>query len=386
MTRFFLPCLGLALALGLCTGCSPDTPEVSAGPNGGPDRPTPVVVARPEERSLDHAFLEREATLNPIAYARISTRREGFVRRRLVEEGDIVHEGDPLAELDPTDRELRLAELRASLKRAEATRVEQARARNRAEKLFARHVASESELEDQRSSLDRARAEVEEVRARVKQAEQALAELHILAPMDAVVSGRFIEEGEYLERGDPVAELKRIDSIIAICTISERDLTAVQEGAPARVHVTAFPDRSFEGLVWRIIPNASVESRSFPVWVLLPNPEFLLKPGMSARVTFVRRLERALLIPKDAVLEDETGAYVFVIADDRAERRSVELGPAIADSWSVRSGLSTRDLVVVAGNEDLESGEATQIVELPPPGPPTLPTSLEASRGDASGS
>ena len=119
MTRFFLPSLGLALALGLCTGCSPDTPEVSAGPNGGPDRPTPVVVARPEERSLDHAFLEREATLNPIAYARISTRREGFVRRRLVEEGDIVHEGDPLAELDPTDRELRLAELRASLKPAE---------------------------------------------------------------------------------------------------------------------------------------------------------------------------------------------------------------------------------------------------------------------------
>ncbi len=264
--------------------------------------------------------------------------------------------------------------------------MEQARARNRAEKLFAQHVASESELEDQRSSLDRARAEVEEVRARVKQAEQALEELHILAPMDAVVSSRFIEEGEYLERGDPVAELKRIDSIIAICTVSERDLTAVQEGAPARVHVTAFPDRTFEGLVWKIIPNASVESRSFPVWVLLPNPEFVLKPGMSARVTFVRRLERALLIPKDAVLEDETGAYVFVISDDRAERRSVELGPAVADSWSVRSGLSTHDLVVVTGNEDLESGEATQIVELPPPGPPTLPTSLEASHGDASGS
>ncbi len=386
MTRFFLPSLALALALGLCTGCSPELPEVSASPRGGPDRPTPVVVVRPEERSLDDASLEREATLKPISYARISTRQEGFVRRRLVEEGDIVHEGDLLAELDPTDRELRLAELRASLKRAEATRMEQARARNRAEKLFAQHVASESEVEDQRSSLDRARAEVEEVRARVKQAEQALEELHILAPMDAVVSGRFIEEGEYLERGDPVVELKRIDSIIAVCTIGERDLTAVREGAPARVHVTAFPNRTFEGLVWRIIPNASVESRSFPVWVLLRNPEFILKPGMSARVTFVRRLERALLIPKDAVLEDETGSYVFVIADDRAERRSVELGPAVADSWSVRSGLSTDDLVVVTGNEDLESGETTQIVELPPPGPPTLPASLEASRGDASGS
>ncbi len=344
------------------------------------------MVVRPEERSLEEAFLEREATLYPISVARISTRQEGFVRQRLVEEGDVVHRGDPLAELDATDRRLRLTELRASLQRALATRVEQERGWARVEKLFAQHVISEDEREDQMAALDRARAEVQEARARVERAEQALEELRILAPMDAVVSGRFIEEGEYLERGDPVVELKRIDTMIAICTISERDLHDVREGAPAMVHVTAFPDRTFEGLVWKIIPNASIESRSFPVWVLLRNAGFILKPGMSAQVTFVRSVDRALLIPKDAVLEDDKGSFVFVIEQGYAQRRRVKLCSAVADAWSVRVGLSTEDLVVVTGNEDLEPGETTQIVELPPPGPPTLPTPLEAAHGDASGS
>ena len=58
----------------------------------------------------------------------------------------------------------------------------------------------------------------------------------------------------------------------------------------------------------------------------------------------------------------------------------------LPEFWPDRKKIEANDLVVVTGNEDLTSGEATQTVELPPPGPPTLPTSLKASRGDASGS
>jgi membrane fusion protein (multidrug efflux system) len=152
------------------------------------------------------------------------------------------------------------------------------------------------------------------------------------------------------------------------------------------VHVTAFPERAFEGVIWKIIPDAQLESRSFPVWVRLPNPDFTLKPGMSARVSFVRSLEGVVLVPKDAVLEDADGSFVFVVREDRAERRDIELGPAVESAWSVRSGLSADDLVVVTGNEDLAPGGAVQIVELPPPGRPTLPDRLNAAHGDATGS
>jgi membrane fusion protein (multidrug efflux system) len=107
---------------------------------------------------------------------------------------------------------------------------------------------------------------------------------------------------------------------------------------------------------------------------------------MSARVSFIRALDDALLISKDAVLQDGDEHYVLVVERETATRRPVELGVAIEDRWHVRSGLDGSESVIVAGNEDLDAGTAVQVVELPPPGPPTLPDALKADRAAPAGS
>ena len=191
--------------------------------------------------------------------------------------------------------------------------------------------------------------------------------------MPGVVTQLYTEGGEYLKRGDKVLELKRIDSLVALCTISERYLGHVSEGSSVHVAVTAFPERSLQGLVWKIVGDALLESRSFPVKVLLSNQDLTLKPGMSARVSFVRRVDDGLLVPKDAIIEEDDEHFVFLVTDGQAERRSVELGTAVGDRWHVRAGVSAEDDVVVAGNEDLNAGDAVLLVDLPAPGPPTLP-------------
>jgi membrane fusion protein (multidrug efflux system) len=168
--------------------------------------------------------------------------------------------------------------------------------------------------------------------------------------------------------------------------VNERHVAKIQEGAPAIVEVTGFPGRTFEGLVWKVVPDVEISSRSFPIKVLLPNPDLILTPGMSARVSFIRALDDALLISKDAVLEDGDERYVLVVEGETATRRRVELGAAIADRWHVRSGLDGSESVIVAGNEDLDAGAAVQVVELPPPGPPTLPDALQADRNAPAGS
>jgi RND family efflux transporter MFP subunit len=125
-----------------------------------------------------------------------------------------------------------------------------------------------------------------------------------------------------------------------------------------------------------------VASRSIPVKVLIPNTELLLTPGMSARVRFVRELNRALLVPKDAVMADGDARFVLLVRDGVAERRELELGSSIDDRYHVRSGLEGGESVIVAGNEELEAGTAVQVVELPPPGPPSLPDQLQAERSE----
>ncbi len=367
----------LALALAACSG---DPPEASLSREDGENKVTAVVVERPQVESLDDVFLERESTLLPVAEATISTRQEGFVRDLVPELGDILHEGDLIAEIDPTDRQLRLAELRAALNQAETgLHVEQG-TWERFQKLYKRDVISEGQKDLQLAALERAKSEVAQARARVERAEEDLAQLHIVAPMPGVITQHFTETGEYLERGEAVTRLKRIDVIVALCTVNERFLNEVREGSPALVHVTAYPDRVFEGLVWKVVGDAVVESRSFPVKVLLQNPDLALKPGMSARVSFIRHLQNALLVPKDGVLDAGRSPHVLVVREGLAARLDVELGASIDERWHVRSGVTPADLVIVTGNEDLDPGASVKMVELPPPGRPTLPEPTQAER------
>ncbi len=367
------PLLGGLLAVAM--GCSSE-PAANTG-RGGPmnpeDRVIPVVVVQPEERSLEDTFLEREATIFPFRTTTLSAQQEGLLIRLPPESGDLVHEGDEIAEIDGTDYRLRLAELEADFLKLEATLGERRQAWGRAKELYRRNVVSVGERDERKLELDRAKAELAGARARVERAETDLLGLLVRAPFSGVISALHTQVGTYLKRGDAIAELKQIDWVAAVCTVNERDLRHVHEGATARVTFAAFPGRVFDGLVWKIVPDAVVASRSFPVKILLQNSRAELKPGMSARVAFVRNLDHALLVPKDAVMEDGGETVVWTIIDGKAERRVVETGSAVEDRWQIRSGLAPGERVVVTGNESLRPGSAVEVVELPPPGPPTLP-------------
>jgi RND family efflux transporter MFP subunit len=309
----------------LALACSGSEPDVAAGPPG--DEITPVVVAHPERRTLEDVFLEREATLFQVAEATVSTRQEGFVRTVVPEVGDLLHEGDLIAELDPTEHRLRVDELRARVAR-ERTRLDVEKSNwKRSEELYRKQIVSEGEREEARGRLDRARAQVEEALARLHTGEQDLAELRILAPLPGVVTALSTDEGEYVIRGAVVAHLKRIDAIVAVCTVSERFLGEVVEGGPAIVEVSAFPGKSYPGLIWKVVGDALLESRSFPVKVLIPNPDLALKPGMSARISFRRHVDDAVLVPKDSVLDPAERPHVFVKVVELPPTGVVGAGP-----------------------------------------------------------
>jgi membrane fusion protein (multidrug efflux system) len=362
---------GVLVGLAACSG----EPTADARPGNGEEGPetVPVVVTHPELASLEDVFLEREATLRPIVTTTISAQQEGVIRRIPPEVGDAVHEGDLLVDLNDIEYRLRLDERRADQQKAEVTLEERKRAWARIETLYKKNIISEDERDDVRLSLDRAQAEWEQARVRVERAEVDVQALRILAPFPGVISTIHADVGSYVQRADAILELKRVDWIVALCTVSERDLVHVHEGGSARVTLPAFPGRVFEGLIWKIVPDALVASRSFPVKILLKNPQIELKSGMSARIAFVRRVEDALLVPKDAVEDDGDEQVVWIADEGRAARRVVELGSAFGDRWHVRRGLSVGESVIVTGNEFLEPDTRVEIAVLPPPGPPTLP-------------
>lgn len=378
-----LALLAIPVALSLWVACSGETSNANTRPGGGfGSGPTAVSSVKPELRGLEDTFLEREATLLPVAAPRISTKQEGFVVELGPEVGDYVHAGDVIARIDDTERKLELAEAEAELQQARARLFEARNAWKRASQLWSQKVISAGERDDIKAELEIAQAQVERDQVRVDRAEQALEEVTILAPSDGIITELLTERGEYLQRGDGLFMMKEIGAMVAVCTVSERHIGQIHEGGSVYVHLTAYPNRVFQGLIWKIVPDALVNSRSFPIKIVLPNPDLELKPGMSARVSFVRQLDQAMLVPKDAVLHEGDETFVLVVKDGYAEKRVVELGSAIEDRWHVRTGIAAGDEVIVSGNEKLKAGSAVTVVELPPPGPPTLPALGAADEAD----
>lgn len=359
-------------------GCSGE-PSADARPDGPPQaaKAVPVVVIRPERSTIDDVFLEREASLLPIVVTTVASQQEGVIMQVYPEVGDVVHEGDAIVQMDESDYRLILDERRAELKKAEVTLTERERSWARVEELFEKKIISEDERDGQRLALENARADVDLARARAARAEQDLRSLRIFAPFPAVVAAIHSDVGSYVQRGDAILDLKRVDWIIALCTVNERDLRFVQEGGSVRVTLPAYPGRLFDGLIWKIVPDALVGSRSFPVKILLQNTQIELKSGMSARVEFVRRVEDALLVPKDAVVYDGEQPTVWIAREGKAERRAVELGAAFGDRWHVREGLGVEDAVIVTGNEFLEPDASVEIGELPSEDRTDLPEARE---------
>ncbi|WP_152049406.1 efflux RND transporter periplasmic adaptor subunit [Tautonia marina] len=330
--------------------------------------PTPVAVSTVVSRSVadGRSFV---GSVVPVRESTVGSTVEERVAEFLVDEGERVEAGQPLAklrtrtleiELDGSRAELEamrqeLAELengtrpeelergRAELARAAALRDFAQAARRRIEGLIRNRQASAQELDEvvsnaeaaeqaynsAQAALDlliagprveqvaRARAKVAAQEEVINRLEDRLAEHTIVAPFTGYVVTEHTEVGQWLGRGDPVVDLVELDRVDVEASVVEDDIRYISVGTSARVEVSSLPDKAFTGAVALVVPQADLRSRSFPVKVRLTNEDVhgtpILKAGMIARVTLPVGPEHpALLVPKDALVLGGPSPRVFV--------------------------------------------------------------------------
>ena len=169
-----------------------------------------------------------------------------------------------------------------------------------------------------------------------------------------------------MSRGGLVARIAELDTVEIETQVPESSIASLRVGADVRLDFDAAPDRAWIGKVARIVPQADLRSRSFPVRIQLENRVVdgvpLLKGGMLARAWLpVGAMDNVTVVPKDALVLGGPIPIVFCIdsADGKTGTvRPVEiaLGSAIEGHVAVRSGLQPGLLVVVRGNERLRPG------------------------------
>jgi HlyD family secretion protein len=208
----------------------------------------------------------------------VSPEVAGRIAKLPPQEGTALKKGDPVAQLDPTDYELKRDESRATAKIAEADL-------RRIQQVFDNKSATQKQMDD-------APASYELTKTRLAIAEKAVADCAVKAPMSGVVTIRNREEGEFVGIGTPLITLSRLDEVWLSVYIPADRLGQVKFGQTARVKIDG--DKTmYNGTVTFVSPEAEFTPRNvqtpderaklvYRVKITLPNPEGIFKPGMPA--------------------------------------------------------------------------------------------------------
>lgn len=312
------------------------------------------------------------ATQSGVVAARVGAPVKGF----LVEVGDRVERGDPLAMLNDEVLAARRAQAAAALAEARArlrTRREQlALARQeleRVERLKSSAAFSQARYEDQRQEVAIASAEVASAEAEIDSAEAdlRLAEINlkdteVRAPYTGAITQRMVEAGAYVGVGEPLVRMVADQSLEVEVQVPYKRLAALNVGE--EVDLVLEDGSRHTARIRAILPQENPQTRTRTVRAVpdFDAPNQPLASGQSVTVYVPLGDSRDVLsVHKDAVIRREGRASVFVYADGKAEVRPVQLGAEVGNRFEVVEGLDAGSLAIVRGNERLRPGDDVEI-------------------------
>ena len=213
-------------------------------------------------------------------------------------------------------------------------------------------------------AVQSAQAGVESARAAVAIAQKAVADAVVRSPYAGYVSSRPVAVGEYVTPASVVATVLRTNPIKLQLLVPEADAPHLTPGMGVSLEVDAFRDRKFAGSVSAFNPAIDPASRSATVEALVQNPDNALRSGMFATARIARQGGgRAVYVPRAAVLNDQnTQSYrVFVIQNDTAKLRVVQLGTEEGDWIQIVSGVEPDETVATSNLPQLFEGARVRV-------------------------
>lgn len=322
-----------------------------------PQQPLMAVSSMDAATANWHPVITTIGSVAPIQGVSLSAEGEGTVIKINIDNGQRVKSGDVLIELDTTVED---AQLKASQAQLELAKLES----NRAQELLQKNTISQAQL-------DQATAQLNQIQATVASLQALIQKKVVRAPFDGRVGIRQVNIGQYVNRGQPLIALQKLDQLYVNFTLPERDLPKLKEGEIVRITVDAFPDRTFEGKLNAISPEVNASTRNVAVQALLDNPDEVLRPGMFARVDVVLPDAAPLVVvPATAVYYNAYGNSVFVVEQVKdkdgkeflgVRQQFVKIGDRRGDLIAIVDGVKAGEKVVSAGVFKLRNGMPVRI-------------------------
>jgi RND family efflux transporter MFP subunit len=354
----------------------------------------PVVEVAVVQKSANNGG--REALLNASGYvtprrrATIAAKITGRVTGVFFDEGTHVAENQLLATLDDSDFRKALNAAKADYDASKAAiadlevQLKNARIQlHRAEQLQSAGVQTQEQLDNARTAADSlvakialAQSQVISSETRIQEAQQAVDNCTIRAPYAGIVVSKDAQVGEMVSPVSAgggftrtgIATIVDMNSNEIEVDVNESYISRVQDGQPVTAILDAYPDWEIPSRVRTIIPSADRQKATVKVRISFIKLDPRILPDMGIKVTFLGAEQKkpagadsAILIPQSAVHEENGKQIVFMVKDDKAERRAVTLGGKHGVDTEVIAGVTVGDTVIVKAPANLRDGQTVEI-------------------------
>jgi len=262
---------------------------------------------------------------------------QGSIQYLRVEEGQQIRKGQIIAKVDAVSLNSQLSSSRSAYTKAEKDVA-------RYERLEKVGAVSQSALEDSRIQLENAKANIAQI-------QQQLGFTVVKSPINGVVNSLMVEETSFVMPGNQIAEIVQIDRLKIEVNIAEDNLSKIKKGQVVSIKTDVFPLKTFEGKVSNISVKADA-SRKFKVTIEVKNTTDDLRAGLFAEINFdaLKTNEaEARMIPRQAIVGSLQNPSVYVIENEKAQLKKIEVGAVIDGNVVVLSGLNNGEKVVTKG-------------------------------------
>jgi membrane fusion protein, multidrug efflux system len=341
-------------------------------PTKPPARVVPVVTATVRQRDL-RLYLNGLGTATPFKTVTVRSRVEGELTKIAFVEGQMVNEGDLLAEIDPRELEVQRDQAEAQLARDEAALKSVNLTLTRYKDLLSSKTIAQQQVDDQIALVQQAEGTVRADQALVANAKLQLSYCRIEAPISGRIGLRLVDEGNIVRANEAtgLAVITQLQPIAVVFTIPQDDIARVQlQSRDGRVLEVDAYDRDFKlklasGTLAAIDNQVDPQTGTVRLKAVFANEDGLLFPNqfVNARL-LVETRSNTLVVPSAAIQRGPASPFVYVVqADETVELRSVVIGPAEGIETSITSGLEPGETVVTEGIDKLQPGAKVSVRE-----------------------
>ena len=347
--------LTLALLAVALVGCNDKVAEKAA-----PGRPVLVATVHYEPELPQRSFV---GTIKPRIETDMGFRVPGKVAQRLVEVGQTVDVGQPLATLDEVDLKLQAEQAEAEFRAATGVLAQAAASEARAKDLRAKGWTTDAQMDQAKAAADEARARLNRAERSVDLTKNSLSYATLLADTRGVVTATLIDAGQVVASGQTAIRVARVAEKEAVVAIPETLLGRAKDGT-ATVTLWSEPDKKYTAKLREIAPNADPATRTYLAKFSLPDAGDQVSLGMTATLTLAdRATERVARVPLSALFS-QGGASSLYIVDASGD---VTLKPVAVKSYEsndvvISGGVDEGSKVVVLGVQKLDPAQKVRVV------------------------